>query len=103
MLSHDYGYAVLVDNPNNLAAFARDIAELARERHLTVASSNSLAIAASDSETYRRSQALLLAAIRAAYPDVNDHLVYNVWLDCLETISYCAEFVRNNPEHAARL
>lgn len=43
-----------------------------------------------DHRAYARSQALFLAAIQAAYPFQDKHGIYGLWLDCMESVEYCA-------------
>jgi hypothetical protein len=40
---------------------------------------------------YDRSQEAFKAAIHAAYPTLDKCGVYGVWLDCMESVEYCAK------------
>jgi hypothetical protein len=82
----------------SLILTAQELAQLIHDRHWAIATSENFEIARGDGETYRYSRALLLAAIRAAYPDLSPEAVYEVILDCGEPVAYCANIVRNDPE-----
>jgi hypothetical protein len=40
---------------------------------------------------YDRSQAAFKAAIHAAYPELDCAGIYGVWVDCMESVAYCAD------------
>lgn len=60
-----------------------EAAELARQAHHLAAGSES-------GKSYDRSQAAFKAAIAAAYPELDYCGVYGVWVDCMESVAYCA-------------
>lgn len=71
-----------------------DFAELCANMHLAVATSNNDAICTYDTEIYKTSKNLLIEAIRAVYPNLPASEIYDVWVDCGESIEYCANVVR---------
>lgn len=70
-----------------------DFAELMREVLFAVVTSENTDICVGDSKTYITAQSALLAAIAAAYPNVDTRRVYDVWLDCNESIAYCVRVI----------
>jgi hypothetical protein len=67
------------------------IAEVVARRHYLLATSEDNSLAGSWTSTYQNSQALLKAAIKAAYPHVDPEGVYNVWANILEDIASCVK------------
>jgi hypothetical protein len=74
------------------------MAEDARRHHHIVCSHDDWRISQSNQKPYRDSRSLFIAAIRVAYPDVNALDVYAVWVDCMESVEYCARYVRTHPD-----
>jgi len=70
-------------------------AELARSAH-------HLAAGQDDSKLYARSQKAFKAAIHAAYPDLDYRGVYGVWIDCMESVAYCAGQFRSMDRETRR-
>jgi hypothetical protein len=66
-----------------------DFAEAMRQIHASVAFSENNAIAMYDSVVYRTTKAALFVAIGAAYPEADIKRVYDIWVDCNESIAYC--------------
>lgn len=87
----------LPDNwqPPGVAELARRLAESAREYHMAVAYNDDKTIADGQGALYRNSTALLQAAIANAYPELGYAEIYDAWLDCNETIAYCAKVVHD--------
>lgn len=83
------GYAA----PDHLE-LARRLAESAREYHFAVCGLEDVELSGDQGETYRRSAALFKAAIANAYPELGYAEIYDVWLDCNETVEWCANVVR---------
>ena len=79
------------------------LAEIARQHHYEVACHDDHSISAGDSETYKRSHALFIAAISAAYPELEPAAVYEVWADCMESAEHCAGIVRRDLAYQAEL
>jgi hypothetical protein len=72
---------------------ARRIAEEAAQHHYAVATHEDAEINNGDSAVYQASQALLLAAIGAAYPELDAHRVYLVWVETMASVAHCAATV----------
>lgn len=77
--------ALAAIGPLTIQEYAEEVVEI----HWGVATSNNVDVASSNSEIYCHSQANLLAMIRMAYPHVNAQEVYDVWIDSMESLSYC--------------
>lgn len=75
-----------------LMAFAT--AEIAAVRHFAHATSNDLEVAHHLSPIYQGSRKALFNAITITYPDVPASEVYEMWVDCGESIHYCVNTVR---------
>lgn len=73
-------------------------AEKAALWHKEVACSENPDISFYQYEIYRSSQKLFKAAIKAAYPNLDTQDIYDIWVDCMDTVAYCADYVRFNPE-----
>lgn len=84
--------------PEEPSDLAKRLVEDVRRYHFTIATSDDMAVAGGQS--YRNSQALFLAAIRAAYPDHNADAIYNLWLDNMESVAYQVQYLDNLDEHA---
>jgi hypothetical protein len=82
----------------SLTTTAQELAESVREYHFAIATTDVDGISGGQGAPYRNSQALFLAAIKVAYPELSTDSVYQCWLDNFESVAYCAEYVRNNPE-----
>lgn len=76
-------------------------AEAAAQEHFTNATSVNPRIAAYDSPVYVASQTALKNAIKATYPDMDAERVYDVWVDCGESIYYCVEHLRKEARELA--
>jgi len=72
----------------------RDHAELMRRVHYAVATSEDRNISNGDSLVYLASRGAFTAAVVAAYPDLPTAEIMDVWLDCNESVAYCANYVR---------
>lgn len=85
------------------ATDARQAAELAWQTHKRIANSEDHTLARFDSATYRASQRLLLASIRQAYglSALKAQRVYDVLIDCGESVAYCVEYVKTHRESTA--
>ena len=59
------------------------VAEEARKAHHHAAS-------VAGGREYARSREAFIAAIHAAYPTLDKYGVYGVWVDCMESVGYCA-------------
>lgn len=47
------------------------------------------------SGVYKDTHGMLKLAIRAAYPHLDTEGIYDTWIDCTESIAYCANFVNS--------
>lgn len=83
----------LSEKPLTIQEFAENVLEL----HWGVASSPSKVI--SGGHVYEQSQANLLAMIRLAYPGIDATEVYEVWVECNESLSYCVRCVQRYADH----
>jgi hypothetical protein len=72
----------------------QQLAERIRETHYAVCTSEDHNVSHGDGPVYTHSRHLFLAAIKAAYPDMDAEEIYAVWVDCMETVAYCARIVR---------
>lgn len=70
-----------------------EIAEAARIHHFSVACDPDWRIAQSDQEPYKRSLALMKAAIAAAWPALSTEAIYDTWLDSFCTLTEAADYV----------
>lgn len=70
----------------------KDFAEAMRQMHHAVACSSNLAVAASEAMPYKTTKAALLVAIGTAYTDVDIEAIYDIWVDCNESIAYCVNW-----------
>lgn len=75
-----------------------ELAEAARQHHYSVSTSSDPAVAGSNSPVYQRSQAFFKAAIAVAYPDVDPDEVYEIWVDCMEDVAWCARIAREEAQ-----
>lgn len=82
---------------------AEAAAEAAWQAHRAVAFCDDANVNAWNTPTYRASQRLLIAAIRQAYglSALKAQRVYDVLIDCYESVAYCAEYVKANRESTA--
>lgn len=76
----------------------QEMAEKVESWFRTVAFSENPDISNGSGAIYQTCQRLFKAAIRAAYPLVDENDIFDVWVDCNESVAYCAEYVQNNPE-----
>lgn len=74
----------------------RDFAEAMRQMHSSVAFSSNNAVAAYDAMPYKTTKAALLVAIGTAYPDVDIQAIYDIWVDCNESIAYCVNWYKKD-------
>ena len=81
---------------------ALSAAEQARQTHYVVSTSEDRAVSNGDSPVYRASRVLFISTIRAAFPDLDPLAVYGVWLDCNESVAYCARLVAADAEYGDR-
>lgn len=81
----------------------RAMADQALAAHRAVAFCDDANVCAWNTPTYRASQRLLLASIRAAYglSALKAQRVYDVWGDCGESLAYCVEYVKTHRESGA--
>lgn len=79
-------------------ATALEVAEEARRQHYVIATSSDPEITHCWSPVYRASRVLFIAAIKVAYPDLDEYAIYGVWVDCNETVAYCAAWVAANAD-----
>lgn len=70
--------------PETVQDMYRRIVEDVRQAHHEAAGTLS-------GKAYDRSQAAFKAAIHAAYPEQDYAGIYGLWVDCMESIEYCAE------------
>jgi hypothetical protein len=70
----------------------QEVAEAARKAHHETAASTDVAV--SSGKNYTRSRQAFKAAIRVAYPTVDCDTVYGVWIDCMEPVAYCVEWIK---------
>lgn len=85
----------LSEKPLTIQEFAENVVEL----HYGVATSSNSVVAASNSHVYTQSQANLLAMIRLAYPGIDATEVYEVWVECNESLAYCVRSVQRYADH----
>lgn len=71
----------------------RDFAELCATMHFAVATSENPTISFCRGKVYPHSQNLLIEAIRAGWVSLDPSDIYDVWVDCNESIAYCADVV----------
>lgn len=71
----------------------QQLAEQVERTHYAVATSDDPNVSHGGWPVYQHSQGLFLAAIKAAYPDLDAEEVYDVWLDCMEPVAHCARVV----------
>lgn len=71
-----------------------DFAEMVRFLHYAVATSNNPSINYGWGILYQSSQKLFKSAIQAAYPNLDEEEIYYVWSDCMESVEYCANLVK---------
>lgn len=67
----------------------KDIAEIAEQIHWNAATSDNPDIAGYWATTYQITRSFLFVAIGTSYPDVNVQRVYDIWVECGESISHC--------------
>lgn len=72
------------------------VADAARRAHFEIATDDDLAISSGSGETYKASQALFKAAIKAAYPGDDTEAMYDMWCSCFEDLDHCATIVRRD-------
>lgn len=77
----------------------QDFAETMRQMHYAVACSSNTAVAESHAMPYKTTKAALLVAIGAAYPDVDIEAIYDIWVDCNESIAHCVGHYKMTKKH----
>lgn len=92
MNMNEYGQPVIADKS--------DFAEAMREIHFAVAFSNNSDI--SGGNAYRVTKACFLAAIAISYPELDAERIYDIWVDCNETVAYCVTVYRTHNLDKAR-
>lgn len=80
----------------------QQLAEQAERTHYAVVTSEDPHVNRGDRAVYKHSQGLFLATIKAAYPDQDAEAVYDVWLDCVESVAYCVRILREQ-QHREQL
>lgn len=75
---------------------ALEVAEEARRYYFRVATSSDVAIASSYSPVYKSAQKAFLAAIKVAYPHMDARRIFDLWGDCMESVAYCVQYIREN-------
>lgn len=79
------------DEEETLVEFAEKVAEF----HYSVAWHPNQTVSLCETlggKIYGHSQNLLKAAIKAAYPESDEEYIYELWVDCGESIAYCVEY-----------
>ena len=79
--------------PDNLQEFA----ELCAKWHYMVATSTNATISTCEQlggKIYQHSQNMLLAAIKAAYPEMDESEIYERWNETGDPLKYCAKRVK---------
>lgn len=100
------GQNVTSSNTPDEARELREFAETVRKWHYSVATHENRTIStcgALGGTIYDHSQNLFKAAIKAAYPDLDETDIYEVWVDCMESVAYCANYVKQENEYKQRL
>lgn len=80
-----------------------EVVQKIADTHFAIATSEDLVIAGANGDIYKNSQRLLLAAIRDVYglSRLKAWRVYDVWIDCYESVAYCVGYVTENRESSA--
>lgn len=79
--------------PTTTVELAIRMAEAVQSYYYSVATSEDHEIAGGNTETYKNAHAALLTAYKAAFPALSPEHIYEVWLDCNESATYCARIV----------
>jgi len=79
--------------PTTINEQAIRMAEAIQSYYFDVAGHETYAVAGGDGETYRNANTALLAGYRAAWPHLDPQAIYEAWLDCNESATYCARIV----------
>lgn len=79
--------------PTTTVELAIRMAESVQSYYYSVATSDDHEISGGNSETYKNAHAALLTAYKAAFPALSPERIYEIWLDCNESATYCAGIV----------
>ena len=71
----------------------KELVELLAIVHLGIATNEDGRISSGSAAPYRHSERALKAMLLLAYPELSEDRIYEIWLDCNESIAYCAKKV----------
>lgn len=80
---------------------AQKLVEVIAQTHMAIAMSKDAAIADGRGSVYTASERLFKVAIMAAYPDLSEEQIYQVWVECNESIEFCAAHVKREADFEA--